>query len=166
MDSYKKKQLKQERQTRKEAALNQAPIPEISPQAGHPPPPAAAPPMPGTRAQRQASAALAKIKAVEPGQRRDYKARADGFPVMVMQAGLAQAVGFHFAKRQGKHAHGLYLEDFAQALIGENGEALLKRAIDAPLAEYRRLTREALALAEWFKRFAQAWPAETKEAEK
>lgn len=60
-----------------------------------------------TRSQRHAEAALAKIKALlAPNasaiERKEYKTRADNFPVMVMQAGLAQAVGFMRAKA-GEH---------------------------------------------------------------
>lgn len=108
------------------------------------------------RSGRLAQAALKQVQAVDGHLFKDYKTRADGFPVMVMQAGLAQAVGFYHAKTSDKHAYGRYLEDFAQALAGCDGATLLSRVIQAPLPEYRRLTREALDLALWFKRFCQA----------
>jgi CRISPR-associated protein Cmr5 len=115
----------------------------------------------GTRSQRHAEVALARIKAVESDpsatERKEYKARADGFPVMVMQAGLAQAVGFMRAKASGKKAYGRYLDDLAAVLGRDGGEVLQNRVIAAELPEYRQLTREALAAAGWLKRFGQAY---------
>jgi len=112
-----------------------------------------------TRAQRQAEAALAKVDAIRADDklRDDYKSRADSFPVMVMQAGLAQAVGFMQAKRNDKQAYGRYIDDLAAVLGQHDGAVLQKTAISAPLPEYRRLTRETLAVAGWFKRFGQAY---------
>lgn len=119
-----------------------------------------------TRSQRYAAAALACVGQVAamPALREEYKSRADGFPVMVMQAGLAQALGFLLAKsgRSLDNGYGRYLHDLAAVLraggatTAGSGEALHGAAIHAALAEYRLLTREALAAAAWLKRMAQA----------
>ncbi|HRI93943.1 MAG TPA: type III-B CRISPR module-associated protein Cmr5, partial [Accumulibacter sp.] len=94
-----------------------------------------------TRSQRHAEAALARIRSVETNasatERKEYKTRADNFPVMVMQAGLAQAVGFMRAKAGGKDAYGRYLDDLATVVGLASGEALQARAIKARLPEYR-----------------------------
>ena len=95
--------------------------------------------------------------------------RADGFPVMVMQAGLAQALGFMLAKGQGDtNAYGCYLDDLALVLLGKHGHArgeagrnLHKEVIEADLTRYRRMTRDILMVAGWFKRFGQAYLGKT-----
>lgn len=119
---------------------------------------------PRTRAQRQAEAALAAIQARRSApekERKEYKARADNFPVLVLQSGLAQAVGFMLAKAPPKSAaYQRYLSDLAKMLGFADGAALQQRAISAELRDYRQLTREALAAASWLKRFGQAYLAE------
>lgn len=118
---------------------------------------------PRTRSQRQAEAALAAIQAIRKEaekERKEYKARADNFPVLVLQAGLAQAVGFMRAKAAKSTAYQRYLSDLAAMLGLAGGEALQQRAIDAELREYRQLTRETLAAAAWLKRFGQAYLGE------
>lgn len=118
-----------------------------------------------TRSQRHAEKALACINAIkgEKDLRDDYKSRADGFPVMVMQAGLAQALGFMQAKQKDKPAYGRYLDDLAGVLGKADGQALLACAIAAERPEYRQMTREVLAIAGWFKRFGQAYLSEKQE---
>ncbi len=118
---------------------------------------------PRTRSQRQAEAALAAIQAIRKEaekERKEYKARADNFPVLVLQAGLAQAVGFMRAKAAKSTAYQRYLSDLAAMLGLAGGEALQQRAIDAELRDYRQLTRETLAAAAWLKRFGQAYLGE------
>ena len=123
-----------------------------------------------TRSQRHAESALARITAVVAWSdeqkdakdasklRKEYKARADGFPVLVMQAGLAQAVGFMRAKSADKPAYGRYLDDLAAVIGGlADGAALHHRAIHGQLPAYRQLTREVLAAAGWLKRFGQVY---------
>ncbi|MHB1592308.1 MAG: type III-B CRISPR module-associated protein Cmr5 [Sulfuricella sp.] len=119
------------------------------------------------RTQRYAEAALARIDVVKNDKdlRGEYKSRADNLPVMVMQAGLAQALGFLLAKSKGDVTtpYGRYLADLAIVLQAggagsfASGEALQHHVIKAPLSEYRRLTRETLAAAGWLKRFCQAY---------
>ncbi len=118
---------------------------------------------PRTRAQRQAEAALAVIqsrRSAPEKERKEYKARADSFPVLVLQSGLAQAVGFMLAKAAKSVAYERYLNDLATMLGFADGAALQQRAISAELRDYRQLTREALAAASWLKRFGQAYLAE------
>lgn len=110
-----------------------------------------------SRSQRYAEQALKKIKDVQADERDEYKARADGFPVMVMQAGLAQAAGFMIAQGAEKPVYRRYFDDLAAVLGASDGKALQDMIIGAELPEYRRLTRQALAVATWFKRFGQAY---------
>lgn len=113
-----------------------------------------------TRSQRQAEAALAAVQAIRESpakERKEYKARADNFPVLVLQAGLAQAVGFMRAKAAKSPAYERYLGDLAGTLGLQGGEALQQHAISAGLPDYRQLTRDTLAAAGWLKRFGQAY---------
>jgi CRISPR-associated protein Cmr5 len=119
------------------------------------------------RSQRYAKAALTSIENIKDKEklRDEYKSRADSFPVMVMQAGLAQSLGFLQARSEGKtdNGYGLYLHDLAAVLKAgdatstNTGKDLQLSAINATLTEYRLLTRETLAAAGWLKRFAQAY---------
>lgn len=128
-----------------------------------------------TRTQRYAAAALERIDAIknDANLRDEYKSRADGFPVMVMQAGLTQGLGFLFAKsnNQTNNGYGRYLQDLAavlaagQATTAQNGEQLQQSALTLRLADYRLLTRETLAAAGWLKRFAQAYIKKAGEAQ-
>lgn len=131
-----------------------------------------------TRSQRYARLVHERVteflgkNAEDSKARREYKARADGFPVMVMQAGLAQAVGFMLAKGQGgEKGYRPYLDDLT-AVIGKNlnltgntGQSLHECVIKADLMAYRRMTRETLIVAGWFKRFGQAYLSESKGGE-
>ena len=60
------------------------------------------------RAQKYAEAALAKVERVSAELAREYRARAENLPVMVLQSGLVQAVGFLRAKAAGDGEVGLY----------------------------------------------------------
>jgi len=53
-------------------------------------------------------------------------------------------------------AYRRYLADLATVLGCADGDSLLQRAIDAPLADYRLLSRQTLDAAGWLRRFAQA----------
>ena len=122
-----------------------------------------------TRSQKYAAAALSRINAIkdDANLRDEYKSRADSFSVMVMQAGLAQGLGFLQAKGTDKNnkktAYGYYLDDLAAVLkagdatTANNGEQLQQSAIAASLTDYRLLTRETLVAAGWLKRFGQAY---------
>ncbi|MEI7844028.1 MAG: type III-B CRISPR module-associated protein Cmr5 [Gallionellaceae bacterium] len=111
-----------------------------------------------TRTQRYAEKALAKIEAIEKTDlAKEYKSRSDSFSVMVLQAGLAQAVGFMLAKGAKAPAYSQYLDDLSSVMGAPDGKAFHHKIIHASIAEYRQLTRETLNAAGWFKRFGQAY---------
>lgn len=93
-------------------------------------------------------------------RRKQYGALCHRFPILVLRCGLAQALGFLQAKAtsgDSGNAHGLLLGHLAEQLHGQaDGAAFQQQVQRAPLAEYRRLTREALALALWYKRYAES----------
>ncbi len=108
-----------------------------------------------TRGQVWAQAAYQRVaEQAKRKEAKEYKAMALKFPVLVRQAGLAQALAF--VESRGKEAHKAFGEDLAQVLGYESLGKLGQEAQRAELLEYLRLTREVLGAAEWFKRFAQA----------
>lgn len=91
----------------------------------------------------------------------DYKRQADHFPALVLQAGLAQALGFMLAKAKPGSAHGAYLNDLCAVISAVHGGAQDTRLrtqeiLKADVSTYQRHTRQFLAAAVWFKRLAQA----------
>jgi len=118
-----------------------------------------------TREQKRASFAYEKVKQYEQNEnvRKDYGSMALRFPALLRSAGLVQAIAF--VKARGNEAHKRFIHDFAAVLAKLNGanssgkeafDDLFKQARTAELPEYLRMTREALAVADWFKRFAQS----------
>lgn len=112
-----------------------------------------------TRSQRYATAAYGKVtdlkKAAQGDDhlRKEYGALALSFPVLVLQAGLAQACGFVLAKQ--RPAQLCYLDDLATVLGEDGGRRLHEKVIASDLSTYQHLTRCTLDAAGWFKRYAQ-----------
>lgn len=109
-----------------------------------------------TREQQRAKSAFEQVSQHQgkPKEWRDqYGGMAHKLPVLVRQAGLAQALAF--VDPRGKEAHRALLEDLAQT-VGLSKAELLRQSRQAQLGQYLRLTREVLAAAQWYKRFAQS----------
>ena len=104
-----------------------------------------------TRQQVWAEKAYAKVKAVENtiGEE-DYGRFCKGFPALIHSAGLCQAVAFAEAKEKDK-----YLEDLA-AVLGKNKDDLAHTSRLVDVVEYQQLSRDAMAVATWLKRYAEA----------
>lgn len=81
-----------------------------------------------------------------------YRTLALNFPTMIMQSGLAQAIGFLMAK--GDHEH--------KTLLGHIEKILNRRTtlhadiLKSDITEYQLLTRKALEASSWLKRYTQA----------
>lgn len=112
--------------------------------------------------QKMAAKAIEIIrqKPQNPSAAKEYKSRMNGFPVMVMQAGLAQATGFYLEKGA---THAEYLSDVASVLqaaelwsFQSSGQGFHERSINCDSVTYRLLTRDALAAAGWLKRYGTA----------
>jgi len=80
-----------------------------------------------------------------------YRTLALNFPTMIMQSGLAQAIGFLMAK--GKDEHKIILGHIEKILGRPNLHADI---LSSDIKEYQLLTRQALDAAAWLKRYTQA----------
>ena len=94
-------------------------------------------------------------------ERKKYGAMAHKLPVLIRTAGLAQALGFLSAKSNGEagQMNKRLFKDLASTLGRANENELLNQSRGAnnqSLADYLRLTQDALAALLWFKRFAES----------
>lgn len=111
--------------------------------------------MPHIRSQKYAQRAYGLIQKVKDDNKqvKEYRTLALNFPTMILQSGLAQAIGFLQAK--GKEEHMLLLAHIAE-LLGENKDSLHKKILAADLSHYQLLTRKAIEAASSLKRYTQA----------
>jgi CRISPR-associated protein Cmr5 len=86
-----------------------------------------------------------------------YVSQARELGILVRRAGLLQAI--EFVNRSKKPAHKDLLEDVAKTVLGKDGtvaKLLEKSRAEMSLAEYRHLTRELIATANWYRRYADS----------
>lgn len=107
------------------------------------------------RSQKYAQRAYGLIQKVKDDNKqvKEYRTLALNFPTMILQSGLAQAIGFLQAK--GKEEHLLLLVHIAE-LLEENESSLHKKILEADLSHYQLLTRQAIEAASGLKRYTQA----------
>lgn len=107
------------------------------------------------RSQKYAQRAFGLIQKVKDSNKqvKEYRTLALNFPTMILQSGLAQAIGFLQAK--GKEEHLLLLAHIAE-LLEENKDGLHKKILEADLSHYQLLSRQALEAASSLKRYTQA----------
>lgn len=107
------------------------------------------------RSQKYAQRAYGLIQKVKDDNKqvKEYRTLALNFPTMILQSGLAQAIGFLQAK--GKEEHLLLLAHIAE-LLGENKDSLHKKILAADLSHYQFLTRQTIEAASSLKRYTQA----------
>ncbi|MCU8024533.1 MULTISPECIES: type III-B CRISPR module-associated protein Cmr5 [Shewanella] len=118
------------------------------------------------RSQIVATAAFKQInsrknKSIEENKK--YATLVHKLPAMILQNGLAQATGFLLAKSEDHHK--ALLEDltlvFKQVdakfanIADDKGEALHNEIIQSDLHQIMRMTREALEIAGWLRRYVQ-----------
>ncbi len=119
------------------------------------------------RSQKYAQKAFGLIQKVKENNEKvkEYRTLSLNFPTMILQSGLAQAIGFLQAKgkakdKEGKEAKGkdehlLLLAHIAE-LLEENENSLHKKILEADLSHYQLLTRKAIEAASSLKRYTQA----------
>ena len=107
------------------------------------------------RSQKYAQRAFGLIQKVKDDNKqvKEYRTLVLNFPTMILQSGLAQAIGFLRAK--GKEEHLLLLAHIAE-LLGENKDSLHKKILEADLSHYQLLSRQDLEAASSLKRYTQA----------
>jgi CRISPR-associated protein, cmr5 family len=107
------------------------------------------------RSQKYAQRSFGLIQKVKDDNKqvKEYRTLALNFPTMILQSGLAQAIGFLQAK--GKEEHLLLLAHIAE-LLGENKDSLHKKILEADLSHYQLLTRQAIEASSSLKRYTQA----------
>jgi CRISPR-associated protein Cmr5 len=106
-----------------------------------------------TRDQIYAAQIFRQVSTVSEADRKKYGSMAHKLPILIRTAGLAQALGFLDAR--GNDAQARLLQHLAEVL-GFDKATLLARSREAPLTDYMRLTRQAMAALIWYKRFAQS----------
>ncbi len=115
-----------------------------------------------TRDQQRAQAAYeAVVGAVKQKWEKKYGAACHRLPGLIHQCGLCQAVAFFQAKGEDKEDSKRYyfykvLHDLAGMTGQGSAEGLAHNARTMPMTQYRELTREAMACAQWLKRYSQA----------
>lgn len=82
---------------------------------------------------------------------KEYRTLALTFPTMIMQSGLAQAIGFLMAK--DKPHHKKLLEHLKDLLNNDN---LHSSVLSSNIVTYQKLTRDAIEATSWLKRYTQA----------
>ena len=117
-----------------------------------------------SRQQKWAQAAFeavreAKAKSDEKKAKSDekkYGTYCMKLPSLLLQSGLVQTTAF--LRSRGEPAADLFLDDVAKVLEDSSkatGRDLDAKARKASLPDYLRLSRDALHVASWFRRFAQ-----------
>jgi CRISPR type III-B/RAMP module-associated protein Cmr5 len=115
--------------------------------------------------QNRAKLAFKHVAVVKelPGKTpQKYASIVHAMPALLRSAGLSQALHFVLSRRKNKDGDGpkLFLEHLAEQLAridGEikTGDQLLAKVRSADLIGYLRLTQEALACVNWYRRFVQ-----------
>lgn len=106
------------------------------------------------RDQERAQAAYTRAKdAAGKDYAEAYKQDCRKLPALIHHCGLCQALAFYEAKSAGAESKKQILQDLA-AVSKLAGLVTLARTAD--VQEYQRMTSEAMACAEWLKRYAEA----------
>ena len=92
---------------------------------------------------------IEKIKGTETEAK--YRTLALTFPTMIMQSGLAQAIGFLKAKDEAHHQKMLA---HLKTLLNDNN--LYSQVLQSDITTYQKLTRDAIEATSWLKRYTQA----------
>ncbi|MFC2998155.1 type III-B CRISPR module-associated protein Cmr5 [Acinetobacter sichuanensis] len=83
-----------------------------------------------------------------------YRTLALNFPTMIMQSGLAQAIGFLMAKDKDEHRQ--LLKHISTLLDYKNIDEFHKAIRESNITQYQLLTRKSLDATSWLKRYTQA----------
>lgn len=116
-----------------------------------------------TRQQKWAAGALERVKEYHDAPReQQYRTLCMKMPVLIHQSGLVQALAFVRARSDPKKGDvgKAFCSDLARVYgnhaAQDPGATLSTDAQGAPLPRYLLLTRDVIAVATWFRRFAQS----------
>lgn len=114
--------------------------------------------MPKLKEQDRAKKAHEVVKArVQAPNATEYRQELQQLPSRLLSCGLGQTLAFAVAKEGVPKMAGDDLAAFLAREPQKNAQGLLDEIINSgSAADYRRLSREALAYAEWLKRYAAA----------
>lgn len=110
-----------------------------------------------TREQKHAESAYNQIYAIESkgeSYRKQYGSLAHKLPILIRQAGLAQALAF--ASTRKPDAQQKLLEHVAATVINDSFAELIRQSRQKPMLEYMRLSEDVMLALTWYKRFAQS----------
>lgn len=125
------------------------------------------------RTQKYAEIAYPLVEAIQGNEiEAKYRTLALNFPTMILQSGLAQAIGFLMAK--GKQEHKILLSHIV-VLVNKNESPDMKQAclqqtdgikkmtkdfhdkvVDSNITDYQLYTRKTIEASSWLKRYTQA----------
>lgn len=111
-----------------------------------------------TREQARGDRAFQHIQTLSKGEEAErYGQYAHKLPILIRQAGLAQALTFAHAKKATRLIEHLADQLHSAGLLESKGaEALMSAARTADLMRYQRLSREVMACLSWYKRFVES----------
>lgn len=117
-----------------------------------------------TREQARAQRVYLQILEVNKNReiRENYGIICLNFPAYVHQCGLCQAVAFLQSKADAqnssprKQAYHRFLEDLSQSALKMSGNQFAEHVRKANLIDYQKISREVMALTNWYKRYAEA----------
>ncbi len=95
-----------------------------------------------------------RYPAEDSPERKSYGSMAHKLPILVLSAGLVQALAF--VESRGKEQHKVLLEHLAKVTVDATVDVFLAQSREAALLDYIYLTRKTLLALKWYKRFAQS----------
>lgn len=112
--------------------------------------------MPQLKSQQYSKEAFKCVNAHVTTKQNDlkkYKTFAKRFPTLIHTCGLAQAISFANSKEEYRPN----FKDLQSVLAGNNNNFdLIQQAQSVDVLEYLRLSREAIVVAGWLKKYAEA----------
>ncbi|MCM8816031.1 MAG: type III-B CRISPR module-associated protein Cmr5 [Candidatus Omnitrophica bacterium] len=112
-----------------------------------------------TLEQKRAEFAFQKVNEVKKEDKKgEYKSLVRGFPAMILQNGLGQALAFLRAKGE-KHHQWLYGQINEWLKVSNNGDEnfdVLQNIMNRDSSIYRLYTKQTLAFLVWLRKFAEA----------
>ena len=114
--------------------------------------------MPKIREQDRALSAQKTVTARKDSGGKEYRQELQQLPSRILASGLGQTLAFYASKGKGS-IHKDIGDDLAKYLTeGKIRDIVdfLNQIMKGTTAEYRQMTRQALAYAEWLKRYSKA----------